>query len=71
MVACDIFKLKTFDEECENLFKYWLDEIREYKKDIREYKDWIRKRKVTSKYLGARWATTPVNELSKIRRWNE
>jgi len=71
MVACDIFKLKNFDESCETLFKYWLDEIREYKKDINQYKDKIDQRKMIARTIGARWATTSLDELSQLRNWNE
>jgi hypothetical protein len=37
MVAVDVFMMKTYDEECENMFKYWMDEVREYKKKIKDY----------------------------------
>lgn len=71
MVACDVFKLKTYDEECETMFKYWMEEIREYKKDINEYKKRIDRRKIKAKTIGARWATRPIDELRDLREWNK
>ena len=28
MVAKDMFRLKPFDENCDNLFRYWMDEVK-------------------------------------------
>ena len=69
MVACDVFKLKTYDEQCETMFKYWMDEIREYRREIDEYKKRINRRKMKAKTIGARWATTPIDELRDVRKW--
>lgn len=71
LVCIDLFKLKVFDEECNELFKYFLDELREYKKDIKKYEERINQRKIVAKSLGARYATRPVNEIQKLRAWNK
>lgn len=71
MVAKDIFRLKVYSEECTDLFKYWMDEIRSYDKEIEKYRKKIEKNARRSKAhtMGARWATRPIDELTELREW--
>jgi hypothetical protein len=69
MVAKDIFRLKVFDEECETLFRYWRGEIESYDRDIKKYRKRIERYRIMAKSFGARWATTPIDELTLLREW--
>ena len=71
MVAVDVFMLKNYDEECSTMFQYWLDEIREYKKDINGYRKKIERVNSVAKIIGSRWSTTAISELDDLREWNK